>query len=134
MYLKYNENLLAVARIIYRLIYDELSNKAIIFFVSNNPYVNDSSYQICIDVCLSCGWMNEFWKNLDGGYITCCPYKEVKNTFSSLPQIGDDKTGLLINFQPDTEPTTIPHTTVAQDVPSTSHGMPTLASTEIEVA
>lgn len=134
MYLKYNENLLAVARIIYRLIYDELLNKAIIFFVSNNPYVNDSSYQICVDVCSLCGWMNEFWKNLDGGYITCCHYKEVKNTFSSLPQIGDDKTGLLINFPPDAEHTTIPHTTVAQDVPSTSHDMPTSASTEIEVA
>lgn len=145
IYLEYHGNKLAVAKILYKLVHNELRNELIIFFVYNNPYVSDSSYQLCVDVCESTGWDDELWKNLDRGYTTCCNYNEVKNTFTSLPQIkGDIK--ILLNRKPNTEPaltemhgrfdseSAFTGPIEGLDQPSTSYARPSSTNQEIETS
>ena len=95
-----------VPEFFWKMVYDPVSDGAIVFVGLNNPhFVGDPSTDasICPDRCASARWFFGFQSSIPKGFLYCCSYQDFAGVVPWAPQVGDGDPGVLKNFLPSIE-------------------------------
>ncbi|XP_050293386.1 uncharacterized protein LOC126733940 [Anthonomus grandis grandis] len=85
------EGKLPVPKYFWKLAYEEKSNRAIVFIILNDPYVQSLENEVfCNDICQSEGFTKKSWKDLHSGYVFCCSYPDFLRVVKTAPRLTVD--------------------------------------------
>lgn len=89
LYLNEQTQAIPVPLIFWKLLYDPMTEKAIVFLTINDPYQTDVSKNvICEDISDLITWLTFDKHNVTKGYSYACAYKNAKNVITYLPEIN----------------------------------------------
>jgi len=99
---KSKRKLIPVPRVLWKMVREPLTSRAIVFVTLNNPhYKKVTRVQVfCPDVCQVSGWENalDLRKNSGAGYTFCCSLKEFIKSVPWLPVLSVKQEEELLNF------------------------------------
>ncbi len=76
-----------LADILWKLVYEPSTGKAIAFILHHNPYQDSCESKICDDICSNYGWSEVSSNNLDGGCTYCCDVRKVRFRITNIPSV-----------------------------------------------
>ncbi|XP_069688104.1 uncharacterized protein [Periplaneta americana] len=102
IYLGIDENgkgVLPVPKLLWKLVYDRLMRKGIVFVGINNHDrgLNRTQYEVCSDVCNSTeSWFNGWNRfKIELGYVYCCTVTEFLHVTNAIPEFRDTVIDIL---------------------------------------
>ncbi|XP_037721947.1 uncharacterized protein LOC119554916 [Drosophila subpulchrella] len=99
LYLNAETKQLPVAKILYRIVIDQESQKGIVLIVVNNPHITLAQvledYVICEDVGAQLDWLDWDKTNLQKGYSYACSVEDFIEVVKDLPTDQLQTTGIL---------------------------------------
>lgn len=86
-----NNTYLKVPEIFWKVLYDPVAKKGVVFVGHNNPYENEAdinSNTLCNNICDKLNWVIWKPKNITMGYSYCCTIEEFIQVVDYLPDIN----------------------------------------------
>ncbi|XP_068226264.1 uncharacterized protein [Palaemon carinicauda] len=86
--LSWKQKVVPAPALTWKVIHEEVSNRAIAIVGINNPHLTSNPALLCKDICSDVPWIDFDVTDLGHGYTYCCSVSDLRNAIPIIPDLG----------------------------------------------